>query len=57
MKWILIFIVVGLIVGQGGRRVRELFSTTKRLPDEFRKGKAAVDDPVSVAKDVDGRVK
>ncbi len=57
MKWILIAVLVGLIVGQGGRRLRELFSTTKRLPDEFRKGKAAALDPVSVAKDVDGRVK
>ena len=56
MKWVLLGILIALIVGQGGRRVRDLLSTSKKLPDAFRRGKGEVDDPAGVAKEVKGRV-
>lgn len=56
MKWILIGILIALVVGESGRRVRELLSTAKKLPAEFKRGKAAVDDPAGAAREVKGKV-
>lgn len=55
MKFLLLALLLGLVFAGGGARVRTLFSTTKRLKSDFKQGKAAVDDPVSVAKEVPPR--
>ena len=52
---LLVFLVV-LIVGAGGKRVRELFSTARSLPDEFKRAKAKAEDPIGHAKEIKGRV-
>lgn len=56
MKFLLLAILLGLVLGSGGRRVRELFSTTKKLPDDFKRAKGQAEDPVGHAKEVRGRV-
>jgi hypothetical protein len=56
LKIALLVLLVALIVGNGGRRLRELFSTAKKLPDDFNKARARAEDPVGAAKEIKGRV-
>jgi hypothetical protein len=56
MKFLLIALLLGLVFGNGGRRVRDLFSTAKKLPDDFKRAKGQAEDPVGHAKEVRGRV-
>jgi hypothetical protein len=55
MKFLLLAVLIGLVFAGGGARLRSLFSTTKRLKSDYKQGKAAVDDPVSVAKEIPRR--
>ncbi len=52
MKIALLVLLLVLIFGSGGRRLRELVSTTKKLPREFHRAKAQAEDPAAAAKEV-----
>jgi Sec-independent protein translocase protein TatA len=54
IKVALIVLLVVLIFGAGGQRLRELMSTAKKLPADFKRAKARADDPVAAAKEVRG---
>lgn len=56
LKIALVVFLVLLIVGSGGKRLRDLLSTTKKLPQDFKKAKGAAEDPVGHAKEIKGRV-
>ena len=52
LQWILVGLLVLLIVGGGGRRIAQLFTSVKKLPDEFKRGQRQVDDPAGEAKPI-----
>jgi hypothetical protein len=56
LKWLLLIALFGLAFGGGGRRLLGLFTTFKQLPDAYKNGQRANDDPSIVAKEVRGRV-
>lgn len=55
LKIALLVLLVVLIFGAGGRRLRALVSTTKKLPSDFKQAKARAEDPVAAAKEVSAK--
>jgi len=55
MKYLLVIILIGLIFGGGGARLRQLIGSAKQAPKTFKDAKRRDEDPVGTAKEVKGR--
>ena len=55
MKYILIIVLIVLVFGGGGARLRQLIGSAKQAPKTFKDAKRRDEDPVGTAKEVKGR--
>ncbi len=55
MKYLLVIVLLVLVFGGGGARLRALIGSAKQAPKTFKDAKRKDEDPVGAAKEVRGR--
>jgi hypothetical protein len=56
LKFLLVAVLIGLLFGSGGQRVRSLLNAGRRAKKDFNDAKGRGEDPVGHAREVGGRV-
>jgi hypothetical protein len=56
LKYLLVVVLIGLLFGGGGARVRALLGAGRRFKKDFEDGRDRAADPVGHARPIEGRV-